>query len=340
MPFTRSRTKSGQANGVAPNAPASNAPRFFPPSHFAAAGNIRSPSRTEDQSFSGTRAVIPTSTLPHLPASPSSSSADPAAASSSRLGQLTRKLSLTRNGSSGAPLSAPKTTGKRQSSKAEHWKGEVPELEANLLPSLRDTIDRMTHPPSPNRASRSKQVFTPSEPGTSALGGRYQYQPSEMSPQRTFTPRDGSRLPTPKSSRLPAPALKSALKTPIAPSAATSPYRSPGKTARFGNGPGPNGRGPSSIPLRQATSAVRVSTASFGYCISLLCSLPPTSLNIAAIAQILDRHLFILSRGSPRVYPRRLSHRPMQHHCTRLVSLRMPPPQAGNGRPLRGAVLS
>ena len=222
----------------------------------------------------------------------------------------------------------------------EHWKGEVPELEANLLPSLRDTIDRMTHPPSPNRASRSKQVFTPSEPGTSALGGRYRYQPSDMSPQRTFTPRDGSRLPTPKSSRLPAPALKSALKTPIAPSAVTSPYRSPGKTARFGNGPGPNGRGPSSIPLRQATSAVRVSTASFGYCISLLCSLPPTSLNIAAIAQILDRHLFILSRESLRVYPRLLSHRPIQHHCTRLVSLPMLPPQAGNGRPLHGAVLS
>ncbi|KZV70929.1 hypothetical protein PENSPDRAFT_606685 [Peniophora sp. CONT] len=252
MPFTRPRTKS-QSNGVAPNFPAPNAPRFFPPSHFAASGNLRSPTRAEDPPSFSNRAIIPASTLPHLPASPSVSSAD-AAAASSRLGQLTRKLSLTRNGPSGASSSTPKVPSKRQANKNEHWKGEVPELEANLLPSLRDTIDRMTHPPSPNPGGRPRQVPASSAPGYSAAA-RYPAQPAQTSPQRTFPQRDGSRLPTPKSGRLPIPALKSALKTPTAPSTVTSPHRSPAKTTRFGNGPGANARGPSSIPLRQATSA-------------------------------------------------------------------------------------
>lgn len=258
MPFTRPRTKS-QSNGVAPNFSTSNAPRFFPPSHYAAAGSIRSPSRTEEPPSSFTpRAMIPPSTLPHLPASPSTSSAD-AAAVSSRLGQLTRKLSLTRNGTAGPSSSGSKAPGKRQTNKTEHWKGEVPELEANLLPSLRDTIDRMTHPPSPNPGGRPAHQVPTLAPGYPAAALRYPAQPSRPSPQRVPPPLDSSRLPTPKSGRIPVPALKSALKTPTAPSTVTSPHRSPGKTARFGNGPGAGVGGPSSIPLRQAISAVRSS---------------------------------------------------------------------------------
>jgi hypothetical protein len=257
---SRPRSKS---NGQPPAASfqASSTPRFFPPSHYAAAANLPSPTRSPLLPHANSReteeSVLPR-TMPRFTASSSSSSADvPMAITSSPLYLLTRKLSISRTASDHnvAPTNHASTAKKNRN--AQKLK-DLPGLEAQLLPSLRDTIDRMTsHSPvypsedyfqsQPPLLSLHSAFSSPSSSpvSTPSVARSWRRLGGTSSPKS-----DGSRIRppsviTPKLSQTaqpPAPPrLKSALKTPAMSTPASrsaspmkSPaFKSPGKTVRM-----------------------------------------------------------------------------------------------------------
>lgn len=263
MPFKRSNNNSRNNSRSPVPPPGFSAPRpFLPPSHYAAAGGLDYFTRTAPQTSNSQPESIPpqtpaiykhtTDSKKHnrnslVPISyPSESDAsfefvpaeDP----------VSNTLSSNR--------SSYDIRGKRQS----HMQS-VPLLETQLLPSLRDTIDRMTRPPSqclynpplsgPAHPALQNQRGRSPSPSASSVTSTATYTsvpaPSSLHPKSApSTPRpspmtrQGAMIPTESSSSKTKPksALKSALRAPTPKSSSVkstgtdSPSFSPGASLR------------------------------------------------------------------------------------------------------------
>jgi hypothetical protein len=159
MPLTRLKHKNSfRSPGIssANYFQSSSTPKgFHPPSYYAAAAGLTHPHAEDDKSgetpvrhtdqflaeFDDSLVPAPMPTAP-LPTSSSASSTEPGLVS--RMSFLNRRLSKA-NG----------TTSK--SSKRKSQLADLPLVEAQLFPSLRDTIDRMTN--SPNSQAQAPVIF-------------------------------------------------------------------------------------------------------------------------------------------------------------------------------------
>lgn len=141
MSYNWARTKSRQP--VA--GPSSRTPVFQPPSFYAAAAGRSYPEPpqtnyqdnaepTRSHNSNGTSIMYPTA------------GGDP----EDEVGETRRKQasSLSRTFSRATPKT-PREKEDRSHERKKSQMGEIPFLETQLLPSLRDTIQRMTHPPRP-----------------------------------------------------------------------------------------------------------------------------------------------------------------------------------------------
>jgi hypothetical protein len=242
MPLTRQKHKnSSRSPGVGISSTSyfqsgSTPQGFHPPSYYAAAAGLMHPHPEDDKSAeaeirrtttadrsladpddSFVPAPMPTS---QLPTSSSASSTEPGIVS--RMSFLNKRLSKA-NGMS------TKSSSKRKSQFAD-----LPLVEAQLVPSLRDTIDRMTNSPSspaqpiifPHSPQHHGPLPSPSRhppyPSTPPARPRPQMSPSKTvstpptSLQRFPNVLEGSRIPTPVAAAKPKPNLKPALKNPVA----------------------------------------------------------------------------------------------------------------------------
>lgn len=129
MPLSRSNTSRSKSKSPAPPSPSPRPSAFLPPSHYAAAGGFSLPERSQSGCLSdGNHSNSPSfqSQDTYMPVS----SSKHASSSISILGETGRK---------------------RRESQIQN----LPFLETQLLPSLRDTIDKMTRPPSRMNNSNS-----------------------------------------------------------------------------------------------------------------------------------------------------------------------------------------
>lgn len=167
MPLTRSKHKNSfRSPGIssANYFQSSSAPKgFHPPSYYAAAAGLTHPhpyddrpaeatihnTTTSDQSPAEFNNSLVPAHMPtaQLPTSSSASSTEPSLVS--RMSFLNRRLSKA-SGVSGKSLS------KRRSQLAD-----LPLVEAQLVPSLRDTIDRMTNSPNTPNSQAQTPVISP-----------------------------------------------------------------------------------------------------------------------------------------------------------------------------------
>ncbi|KAJ3824333.1 hypothetical protein F5880DRAFT_1560595 [Lentinula raphanica] len=232
-----SRSKTSRSKSRSPAPPISQpSPQYYPPSHYAAAGGFSLPvdDRVEqlDSNYSGE----PSSQDAYFPVSYlSSTSSDPS--------------SFDSNDNHPTQSRSRKSSVDSFRKKRESQIHNLPLVEAQLLPSLRDTINKMTRPPS--RVAASSNSNTPtitlsrqtgSEEYTSS-GGSIDASPfpppsPRLKPPSTRMPTAGedrpttpSRIMTPKSGS----ALKSALK---APTPKISSYASPTPTSASSPGGG------------------------------------------------------------------------------------------------------
>ncbi|KZT01281.1 uncharacterized protein LAESUDRAFT_815982 [Laetiporus sulphureus 93-53] len=177
MPLARSRFRS-KSRSPAPNVSsspaftisASRTPAFLPPSHYAAAAGLQYPSPRPPGPVSSTperagssllQTISPcvlTSPAPpsrtEFPASEGNQSAP--VAPGSHLNRMSRLISR----SPGRPMSRSFGRSTPKSGQREQEKGQntdmpsplvdIPLVEMQLIPTLRDTVDRMTHPPPPS----------------------------------------------------------------------------------------------------------------------------------------------------------------------------------------------
>ncbi|KAF8476403.1 hypothetical protein DFH94DRAFT_110708 [Russula ochroleuca] len=243
MPLTRQKHKNssrppGAGISSASYFQSTSTPKgFHPPSYYAAAAGLTHPHPDDDRSAeaeirhatmadrpfaepndSFVPASVPTT---QLPTSSSASSTEPSLVS--RMSFLNRRLSKVNGMNS-------KSSSKRKSQLAD-----LPLVEAQLVPSLRDTIDRMTNSPSspaqhPIMFPHAPLQQNPHDPLPSS--SRHQPYPStpparphpQMSPTKTAsTPPtslsrfpnvlESSRIPTPVAVAKAKPNLKPALKT-------------------------------------------------------------------------------------------------------------------------------
>ena len=243
MPLTRPKKNASRSPGISSASyfQSSSTPKgFHPPSYYAAAAGLSSPHPDHDKSsdaqthrttttdrtavdldYSYISAPMPTA---QLPVSSSASSTEPSLVS--RMSFLNRRLSKG-NGASN------KSSSKRKSQLAD-----LPLVEAQLVPSLRDTIDRMTNSPnsqtcSPAIGPHAPSQFNPLESLQSPLQ-HFQYpstprahqhqQTGHLRPVPTPPPstpkfssvQESSRIPTPVSVVKTKPGLKPALKNAVA----------------------------------------------------------------------------------------------------------------------------
>jgi hypothetical protein len=239
MPLTRQKHKnSSRSPGVGISSTSyfqsgSTPQGFHPPSYYAAAAGLTHPHpdddkpaeaeirrTTTDPDGSFVPAPMPTS---QLPTSSSASSTEPSLVS--RMSFLNRRLSKA-NGMS----SKPSSNSKRKSQLVD-----LPLVEAQLVPSLRDTIDRMTNSPSSpaqpiifphSPLQRHDPLPSPSRqqphPSTPPTRPRPQMGPTKTastppaSLQRFPNVLESSRIPTPATAAKAKPNLKPALKNPVA----------------------------------------------------------------------------------------------------------------------------
>jgi len=137
-PIARSNTTRNKPRSPAPPLPATPRP-FLPPSHYAAAGGFSTSSlnRPSEQNID---AIDPKShRRDHGPRIYSKN-----AAPTSRTPQFSDS-ELSSEINSDSELPSPRTN---SNLRRETPRAGIPDLETQLLPSLRDTIDRMTRPPS------------------------------------------------------------------------------------------------------------------------------------------------------------------------------------------------
>lgn len=211
---SRSSSRQGQVPSSSPRLPPSPLPRFLPPSHYAAAAGISNLNYREDHSRKENEAPQ---------AGPTSGVYESDSSNSSFEFKSNAGNQFTIASSQETPLSSNSKARRRS------VVGDLPKVEASLVPSLRDTIDRMTRPhavsqdpqvdeldesqlrsPTPSSQIRplsryavSQNTYSPNPTGTDP--GSYVYTPQ---PQPPSTPR------TPKQTSLPKPALKTSLKSP------------------------------------------------------------------------------------------------------------------------------
>ncbi|KAK7460497.1 Protein T2 [Stygiomarasmius scandens] len=226
MPLSRSNTtRASRSRSRSPAAPilsnASTQSRpFLPPSHYAAAGGFTLPDKGKSSERSASRSSYacqdgysPSSFL--VPDSDTSfegrSSTDSHSTSSSAKSPCVSALKRRQSQYSNLPL-----------------------VEAQLLPSLRDTIDRMTRPPSRAAVSPLSPIPTPNTPTLRISHDDHDETPNSYSSPRSRTPLVSessmnydrasivNQPSTPKPAQTPKSALKSALRTPTSSSKSSS----------------------------------------------------------------------------------------------------------------------
>lgn len=246
MPLTRQKHKNSSrspAVGISSASyfQSSSTPKgFHPPSYYAAAAGMTHPhpdngksadtevrrTITTDRSLTDPDDTFPAPIPPtQLPTSSSASSTEPSLVS--RMSFLNRRLSKA-NGMTG------------KSSKRKNQLADLPLVEAQLVPSLRDTVDRMTNSPSSPAQLPIIYPHTPSHHDLhDPLPSSSQHQPHPSTPparprpqlapvNTTFTPPTASvqrfpnvlgssRIPTPVTTAKVKPNLKPALKNTVTP---------------------------------------------------------------------------------------------------------------------------
>ncbi|KAJ7117886.1 hypothetical protein C8R43DRAFT_1112682 [Mycena crocata] len=244
MPLARANT-TFRNSSRSPLPPSPRPPTFLPPSHYAEAGGLspRPPTRSDSLSSSSSSHSQQHQTRLESRRNsafmPISSNSD----SSFEFGQKptpaegrreSKRFSMSGGGSKsgGAKTSASKTPSYSQVKRESHMTN-LPLVEAQLLPSLRDTIDRMTRPPSrmfppSSPPANDANVYEPS-PESAASRTRQRSTPTQRSIDSTnsFSP------PPPPSTPKP---LKSALRPPTPKLQLSSP-RSPAGSSRLTSGP-------------------------------------------------------------------------------------------------------
>ncbi|KAH9053084.1 hypothetical protein EDB87DRAFT_1691161 [Lactarius vividus] len=249
MPLTRPKKNPSRSPGISSASyfQSSSTPKgFHPPSYYAAAAAGLSTSHPDqdkpsdaqihrttttdrtvvDFDYSFVPAPMPTA---QLPVSSSASSTEPSLVS--RMSFLNRRLSKGNR------------TGNKSSSKRRSQLADLPLVEAQLVPSLRDTIDRMTNSPnspthSPAMGSHASSQINPPE-DLQSPSQHFQYPPTPRTRQqqtgylRTVptpspsTPKfssvqESSRIPTPVAAAKTKPGLKPALKNAVASSSVSN----------------------------------------------------------------------------------------------------------------------
>ncbi|KAI9439268.1 hypothetical protein H4582DRAFT_128071 [Lactarius indigo] len=242
MPLTRPKKNPSRSPGISSASyfQSSSTPKgFHPPSYYAAAAGLSSSHPDQDKSsdaqtyrstttdrtvvdfdYSFVPASMPTA---QLPVSSSASSTEPSLVS--RMSFLNRRLSK------------GNVTGNKSSSKRRSQLADLPLVEAQLVPSLRDTIDRMTNSPNSQTHSPANgpHAFSQSNPpeGLQSPSQHFQYPSTPRARQqqtghlRTVptpppsTPKfssvqESSRIPTPVAAAKTKPGLKPALKNAVA----------------------------------------------------------------------------------------------------------------------------
>ncbi|KAJ4490669.1 hypothetical protein J3R30DRAFT_120033 [Lentinula aciculospora] len=259
MPLSRSSTRNKSRSPAPPISQSS--PQYFPPSHFAVAGGFCLPDRENAErnrsaSFSEEHpsqdAYMPVSYL-------SSASSDPS--------------SFDYNGNHTTESRPRKSSAESSRKKRESQIHNLPLVEAHLLPSLRDTIDKMTRPPS--RMTTSSNTNTPtitlsrqngSEDYSSGGGSidisSYPPPSPRLKPPSTRTPTTENRPTTEKRAATPktGSVLKSALKAPT-PRLSSSPSPSPTPAPVLSPGGGAL-KSVRSLLRRKSSSSTAVSVSS------------------------------------------------------------------------------
>ncbi|KAH9163097.1 hypothetical protein EDB89DRAFT_588664 [Lactarius sanguifluus] len=248
MPLTRPKKNPSRSPGISSASyfQSSSTPKgFHPPSYYAAAAGLSPSHPDQDRSsdaqthrttttdrtvvdfdYSFVPAPMPTA---QLPVSSSASSTEPSLVS--RMSFLNRRLSKG-NG-----------TGNKSSSKRRSQLTDLPLVEAQLVPSLRDTIDRMTNSPnsqthSPAIGSHASSQINPPE-ALHSPSQHFQYPSTPRTRQQQTgylrivptpspsTPKfsnvqESSRIPTPVAATKTKPGLKPALKNAVASSSVSN----------------------------------------------------------------------------------------------------------------------
>ncbi|KAK0187281.1 hypothetical protein F5146DRAFT_985383 [Armillaria mellea] len=208
MPLLRSNTRAHSPAPASYYPPSPRPPNFLPPSHYAAAGGFSFLSRHAQQSSTESDDVyrpveVPSSPDIYMPVS------QPDSDSSFEFQPRSEKRFTM-------------TSSKNKLNKRESQMMNLPMVETQLLPSLRDTIDRMTRPP-----SRAASSHTAPLPAQLSVKSFYvdrtlspNMAPSSLRSPRPVTPQLPSPSPieepmTPKAKQgPPKPVLKSALRAP------------------------------------------------------------------------------------------------------------------------------
>jgi hypothetical protein len=150
MPLARSNTTRSKSHSPAPDFKHPKSPRpFLPPSHYAAAAGIPYSSRSTARSDSGSSSDLDASFVskesmedPPYNYNSFMPISYPTALEISSDSSFEFRASSSRHGNKSSSSRGSSIRSKRQSQMAG-----LPLLEAQLLPSLRDTIDRMTRSP-------------------------------------------------------------------------------------------------------------------------------------------------------------------------------------------------
>ncbi|KAI0660284.1 hypothetical protein C8Q70DRAFT_85619 [Cubamyces menziesii] len=209
---------------------ASRPPNFLPPSHYAAAAGLTyaGDTRKANGTSPGPDGLCSASPVAY-PTSEDSSSLE-SAETSSHFGAVGRLIGRTPSKRSTVLLSRSNSKGDKNDKEQDPHDnrksqlGNIPLLEMHLLPSLRDTVDRMTQPP---RQQVEYGELADLRPGSSL------HSIASRAPHGTPDSTSSTNIPRLRSQ--PSPAYKSALKSPIrrnALPAATISAPSPHTTSR------------------------------------------------------------------------------------------------------------
>ena len=209
---------------------ASRPPNFLPPSHYAAAAGLpyTGDTRKANGTSPGPDGLCSASPVAY-PTSEDSSSLE-SAETSSHFGAVGRLIGRTPSKRSTVLLSRSNSKGDKNDKEQDPHDnrksqlGNIPLLEMHLLPSLRDTVDRMTQP---LRQQVEYSELADLRPGSSL------HSIASRAPHGTPDPASSTNIPRLRSQ--PSPAYKSALKSPIrrnALPAATTSIPSPHTTSR------------------------------------------------------------------------------------------------------------
>ncbi|KAL1665351.1 hypothetical protein GGF50DRAFT_52834 [Schizophyllum commune] len=173
--YSRSRSKSRSPVPPSPQPPSS--PRFLPPSHYAAAAGVpyNPPSRNKDDD-TRSKARPPPDAHEHTATAPSDvpseSSFEFKPRTESRFSLFARRLSVSHSRPAEQDMNAADVP-------------DIPMLEAQLLPTLRDTITRMTRPPSSASSAPPSPMLDPPRDRRRSVSPA---APSSPRPQETYAP--------------------------------------------------------------------------------------------------------------------------------------------------------